>query len=131
VQALETELKQDAEKLLSADQFARGPVPELMTPIRQLNLQTMWGLTIIGGLLIAGLFTRFASLAGAGLLMMFYLAIPPLPGTPPEAGPEHNFIVNKVLVESLALLAFAALPSGRWFGIDALFGAIFRWRKAA
>ena len=40
----------------------------------------------LGGLLIAGLFTRLASLAGGGLLMMFYLAIPPLPGTPPEAG---------------------------------------------
>jgi len=129
VQALETEMKVDAEKLLSESQLALGPVPETLTPMRRINLQTMWGLAIIGGLLIAGLFTRLSSLAGAGLLFMFYLAIPPLPGTPPEAGPEHNFIVNKVLVESLVLLAFAALPSGRWFGIDALLGALFRRRK--
>jgi uncharacterized membrane protein YphA (DoxX/SURF4 family) len=132
VQALEAELKTEAEKLLTPAQLALGPVPEPMTPMRRINLQTMWGLTIIGLLLIGGLFTRLASLAGAGLLTMFYLAVPPWPGTPPEAGPEHNFIVNKVLVEALALLAFAALPSGRWFGIDALLAALFRsGRKAA
>lgn len=126
VQALESELKTEAEKLLSAEQLARGPLPLRMTPMRRLNLQTMWGLTIIGGLLIAGLFTRLSSLAGSFLLLNFYMAVPPWPGTPPEAGPEHNFIVNKVLVEALALLAFAALPSGRWFGIDALFAALWR-----
>lgn len=129
--ALENELKVEAEKLLSPSQLALGPVSEPMTSIRRLNLQTMWGLTIIGGLLIAGLFTRLASLAGAGLLFMFYLAIPPLPGTPPEAGPEHNFIVNKVLVESLMLLAFAALPSGRWFGVDAVISALWRRGRKA
>lgn len=132
VQALEADLKQEAEKLLTPAQLALGPVSEPMTPMRRINLQTMWGLTIIGLLLIGGLFTRLASLGGAGLLTMFYLAVPPWPGTPPEAGPEHNFIVNKVLVEALTLLAFAALPSGRWFGIDALLAALFRsGRKAS
>lgn len=130
VQALEKDLKIESEKLLTTSQLALGPVPEPLTPIRRLNLQTMWGLTIIGGLLIAGLFTRLASLAGAGLLFMFYLAAPPWPGTPPEVGVEHNFVVNKVLVESLMLLAFAALPSGRWFGVDALFAGLFRRRQA-
>jgi uncharacterized membrane protein YphA (DoxX/SURF4 family) len=131
VMALDAELKQEAEKLLTPAQLALGPVPEPITPIRRLNLQTMWGLTIIGGLLIAGLFTRLSSLAGAGLLFMFYLAVPPWPGTPPEAGPEHNFIVNKVLVESLMLLAFAALPSGRWFGVDAVISALWRRGRRA
>lgn len=130
VQALEAELKEDAEKLLTSEQLMLGPPAEPLTPIRRLNLQTMWGLVIIGGLLIAGLFTRLASLAGAGLLMMFYLAMPPWPGTPPEVGIEHNFIVNKVLIESLVLLAFAALPSGRWFGVDAIFGAVFGRKKS-
>jgi uncharacterized membrane protein YphA (DoxX/SURF4 family) len=114
--------------LLSQQQLAAGPVPEPMTPIRSINLQTMWGLTIIGGLLVAGLFTRLAAIAGAGLLTMFYLAAPPWPGTPPEVGIEHNFIVNKVFIEVVALLAFASLPTGRWFGVDALFAALFRRR---
>ncbi|MDZ4688000.1 MAG: hypothetical protein SH850_23245 [Planctomycetaceae bacterium] len=128
VQALEAELKTAATELLSEPQLAAGPVPEPMTAIRSINLQTMWGLTIIGGLLVAGLFTRLASIAGAGLLSMFYLAAPPWPGTPQELGIEHNFLVNKVLIEVIALLAFASLPTGRWFGVDALFAAVFRRR---
>lgn len=128
VQALEAELKAAATELLSEAQLAAGPVPEPMTQLQLVNLQTMWGLVVIGGLLVFGLFTRLAAVAGAGLLTMFYLAAPPWPGTPPEVGIEHNFIVNKVLIEVLALLAFASLPTGRWFGVDALFVALFRRR---
>ncbi len=126
VQALESELKAEATQLLSQEQLAAGPVPEPMTPMRSINLQTMWGLTILGGLLIAGLFTRLAALGAAGLLTMFYLAAPPWPGCPPEVGVEHNYIVNKVSIEALACLAFVFLPTGRWFGMDALFAALFR-----
>lgn len=129
VQALEIELKTKATELLSETQLQAGPVPEEMTPMRSINLQTMWGLTILGGLLIAGLFTRLAGLGAAGLLMMFYLAAPPWPGTPPQEGIEHNFIVNKVLMEATTCLVFAATPTGRWFGIDAIFAALFRRRK--
>jgi hypothetical protein len=39
VQALETELKTAAEALLSEAQLAAGPVPEPMTPIRDINLE--------------------------------------------------------------------------------------------
>src|SRR3954467_14916533 len=38
------------------------------------DLVTMWGLTIVGALLILGLFTRLASLAGIGFVLLFYLA---------------------------------------------------------
>lgn len=128
VQALEAKMKTEALQLLDESQLAAGPIPERMTPMRRINLQTMWGLAIIGTLLIAGLFTRLSAIAGAGLLTMFYLAAPPWPGTPPEVGVEHNLIVNKVFIEALACLAIAALPSGRWFGLDALLGILF-WRK--
>ncbi|HET6422943.1 MAG TPA: DoxX family protein [Planctomycetaceae bacterium] len=129
VKALEVELRTEAEKLLDASQLAKGPVPPRMTQMRSINLQTMYGLAIVGILLIAGLFTRVAALGGFGLLMMFYLAIPPWPGTPPEVGIEHNFIVNKVLVEAIACLAFVFLPSGRWFGVDAIGAALFRRKR--
>lgn len=130
VQALENELKIDAEKLLSAEQLAVGPVPERMTPMRSINLQTMWGLAVLGLLLIAGCFTRLAALGAAGLLTMFYLAAPPLPGWPSEQGAEHNLVINKVLIEALACLALVFLPTGRWFGVDALFAILF-YRKPA
>ena len=38
---------------------------------------TMWGLTLVGVLLVLGLFTRLASLAGIGFILLFYLCNPP------------------------------------------------------
>lgn len=129
VKALDAELREAAEKLLTLDQLRAGPVPEPPNPISEINWRTMWGLTIIGILLLIGLATRVAALGGAALLSLFYMAVPPWPGVPEIPGPEHNFIVNKVFVEMAALLAIAALPTGRWFGVDALWGVFFR-RKA-
>lgn len=128
VKALDAELRDTAEKLLSLDQLRAGPVPEPPTPVSQINWRTMWGLAIIGVLLMIGLLTRVAALGGAALLTLFYMAVPPWPGVPEIPGPEHNFIVNKVFVEMAALLAIAAMPTGRWFGVDALWGIFFRKR---
>ena len=80
-------------------------------------------------MLIAGLFTRLAALGACGLLSMFYLAMPPWPGVQEIPGIEHNLIVNKVLIEILCLLTFAALPTGKWFGIDAIISGLLNWRK--
>ena len=91
----------------------------------------MWGLTIFGFLLMIGLFTRLSSLGGAALLMLFYMAMPPWPGVQEIPSIEHNLIVNKVLVEALALLALAALPTGKWFGLDAAISALLFRRKVA
>ncbi|MCA8986607.1 MAG: hypothetical protein KDA78_03145 [Planctomycetaceae bacterium] len=125
IKGLEADMKWKAEKLLSTDQMARGPLPQPMTSQRDIDLKTMWALTIIGGLLLAGLATRIAALAGAFLLFNFYMAYPPFPGYPEPPGVEHAIIVNKVFIEVLMLLTFVFLPSGRWFGIDAIFARIF------
>lgn len=129
VQALEQELRDSAEKLLSSDQLAMGPVPQPWTEARVLSWRTMWSLTIFGFLLIIGLGTRFAAVGGAGLLMLFYLAAPPWPGTPEAPGIEHNYIVNKVNMEALTLLAIAAMPTGRWFGLDGLIYSLWKSRR--
>ena len=131
VQSLEKEMHSEAERLLTPEQLSKGPVPEPLTPIGQINWRTMWGLTVFGILLILGLFTRVSALGGAALLSLFYLAMPPWPGVQEIPSIEHNLIVNKVFVEMLALLAIAALPSGKWFGLDALISALFRQRKQA
>lgn len=120
VKALDAELKVAGQKLLTAEQLARGPVRLPATPMDRINKRTMWGLTILGVLLLIGLGTRYAAIGGAVMLTMFYLAMPPWPGVPEAPGPEHSFIVNKNFIEVLALLAIAALPTGQWFGLDRL-----------
>lgn len=129
VQSLEKEMHTEAERLLTPEQLSKGPVPEPLSPVGQINWRTMWGLTVFGLLLILGLFTRASALGGAALLTLFYLAMPPWPGVQEIPSIEHNLIVNKVFVEMLALLAIAALPSGKWFGLDAVISALFRLRK--
>lgn len=123
IRKLESELKEEAAGLLTREQLARGSIPPENTPLHRANMQAMWGLLILGPLLIVGLFTRGAALLGAVMMLMFYLVMPPWPGVPQPPGPEHSFIINKNLIECMALLAIAALPSGSWFGID---GIVYR-----
>ncbi len=122
IKALERDLVDAAEKLLRPQQRAHGPVRMPATRINQIDALTMWALAVIGVLLIAGLCSRLAAVSGAALLFSFYLAMPPWPGVPPAPGPEHSLWVNKNLIEVIALLALASVPSGRWFGLDALAG---------
>jgi uncharacterized membrane protein YphA (DoxX/SURF4 family) len=129
VQSLEKELFEEANKLLSAEQLAAGAVPAANTEMSRINARTMWGLTIFGLMLMLGLLTRISSLGGAALLSLFYMAMPPWPGVQEIPGIEHNLFVNKVLIEMFALLALAALPSGKWFGIDAAISALIPRRK--
>lgn len=126
VRALETEFKNEAIKLLTPEQMAKGALPPENTPVHQASSRAMWGLLILGPLLILGFCTRLAALAGAVMVLSFYLVVPPFPGVPQPPGPEHSFVVNKNLIEVLALLAIAAMPTGTWFGIDGIFYRIFR-----
>ncbi len=83
-----------------------------------------YGLIVVGGCLLAGLFSRTACLAGAVLLLLFFLAIPPLPGWPENPRAEgHYLYINKNILEMLALLALATTRSGRWVGLDGLIHA--------
>lgn len=105
-----------------------GPVTLATKPIDQVDKITIYALLILGGLLITGLFSRVAALAGACMLLSFYLAMPPWPGVigfQELPGPEHSYIVDKNLIEVFALLAIASLPTGRWFGIGHLFRGLF------
>ncbi len=80
---------------------------------------TMWGLTIVGALLILGLFTRLSALAGIGFLVLFYAANPPFVGYFYSLPSEGSYlIVNKQLVELGALLVIMLTGSGRFAGLD-------------
>src|SRR4029453_8009717 len=85
---------------------SRGPVAEFFRWIASqpqlldnANLITMYGLTIVGVLLMLGLFTRLAAAGGIGFILLFYLCNPPFIGyffsIPPE-GPD--LILTKKLV---------------------------------
>jgi uncharacterized membrane protein YphA (DoxX/SURF4 family) len=90
-----------------------------------------WGLTIVGACLLIGLFTRTASVAGAAYLLLFYLAMPALPGLPENpAAPGHYFIINNNLIEIFALLAIATSQPGRRYGLDVLLRALWPWRRS-
>jgi uncharacterized membrane protein YphA (DoxX/SURF4 family) len=133
VRALDSDFHLDARKLLTVEQLARGPVPEPQTAQQRIDHLTIWTLIGLGCLLIAGFFSRTAALGGAALLLSFYLAVPPWPGVEDlveTAGPEHSFIINKNLIEVIALLAIASMPTGRWLGLDQLTSVLFRRRKS-
>ncbi len=84
-----------------------------------------WGLTLLGVSLIVGALVRLSAPLGALLMILYW--IPQLQGLKPD---PHSFIVDQHIVYALALLLFAALHAGRYWGLDAkLSGSQFlkRW----
>jgi len=105
---------------------ARGPFADLFKRLAgepnllaNADLITMWGLTLVGTLLILGLFTRLAALGGIGFILLFYLCNPPFVGYFYSIPTEGSYlIVNKNLVELCALVVILVTGSGRFAGID-------------
>ena len=131
IKALDDELRAAGMKLLTSEQIALGPMSPELTQMRRVDLTTIAALTVLGALLVLGLFSRVAAIAGAGMLFSFYLVMPPWPGVPEIPGPEHSLFINKNLIEAVALLAIAFFPTGSWFGLDGLFAGLFRRRRTA
>ena len=95
------------------------------------DLITMWGLTLVGLLLILGLFTRLASLGGIGFLVMFYLCNPPFVGYFYSIPTEGSYlVVNKNLVELCALIVILVTGSGRFAGLDRILHGLIAPRFA-
>ena len=93
---------------------------------KRMDKVTMWFLVVVGGCLMAGVFTRVMCVLGAGFLVMTYLAHPPFPWYPlPPATEGNPVFINKNVIEALALLALASMPTGRWLGLDALIARMF------
>jgi thiosulfate dehydrogenase [quinone] large subunit len=107
---------------------ARGPFAGLFrwlaaqpNLLANADLATMWGLTLVGLLLILGLFTRLASLGAIGFLLMFYFATPPFVGYFYSLPSEGSYLlVNKNLVELGALVVVFLTGSGKFAGLDAI-----------
>lgn len=96
------------------------------------NTLTIYGLILMGACLILGFLTPFAAICAAVFLGMLYLSMPPLPGLPVSPKLEgHYWIVSKNLIELIACLAIASLPTAHWLGLDALFFGARRRRRLA
>ena len=66
-----------------------------------------------------GCFTRLASLAGIGFILLFYLCNPPFVGYFYSIPTEGSYlVVNKNLVELAALAVIFVTGSGRFAGLD-------------
>lgn len=80
-----------------------------------------WALCMIGIALIAGLFTKPAGIVGSVLLLIYYLANPPLFSQDTMIATNgQTIIVNKLLIEAVALFAVSLFPTGRIIGFDHL-----------
>ena len=87
----------------------------------------IWGLTLIGLALIFGAFTRLAALSGTLMLLMYFVAYPPIPGYTFGGFEEGSYLwINKNVVE-MAMLLFLAIFGGKeLWGIDRIYAT---WRK--
>ncbi len=112
---------------------SRGPFAELFRWLAsqpqlldKANLITMYGLTVVGVLLILGLFTRLAAIAGMVFIVMFYLCNPPFVGYFYSIPTEGSYlIVNKNLVELCALAVIVLTRSGLFAGLDRILHGLF------
>lgn len=90
--------------------------------LQVVDILNIGGLLAIGIALIAGLLTKPAAYAGFILLLFYYFANPPMPGIEQSVMAEGNYlIINKTLIEAIALFALATLPTGVFIGLDRFF----------
>jgi len=87
--------------------------------LKVVDFMNIWGLILIGAGLILGIFTKFSTISGIILLLLYFLSHPPFPGLEYIMSQEGNyFFVNKTLVETLALAVLYVFPTGHIIGID-------------
>jgi uncharacterized membrane protein YphA (DoxX/SURF4 family) len=91
------------------------------------DILNMYGLLLIGLSLFIGLFSRVASLAGALLLTVYYFAYPPFGNPMLNASDGHLFIVDKLFIETAALL-FLFFYNEKGFSVDTVI-KIYKKRK--
>jgi thiosulfate dehydrogenase [quinone] large subunit len=90
---------------------------------------TVWGLMIVGVLLMVGLFTRTATLVSIALLVPSVLAHPPLPvaGALVATSGGHEMYIDRTMIEILGLVVSLSFDTGRMAGLD----LVIRQRREA
>ena len=106
--------------------------------VRAIDLLNMWGLLAVGVGLMLGVMIRQAAWGGMAMLALYYLAYPPFFGLPAGGLDGHYLLINRNIVELIALALVAALPPGsfHWSAFlrrpaEALAGAATQSRREA
>ncbi len=108
----------DSEGLLKEFFIGLASNPDVLAVVDFVNI---WGLIAIGAGLILGMFTRVALWSGILLLAMYYLSHPPFIGFNYALPMEGSYLmVNKILIELVALVVLLLFPTGKRIGIDRL-----------
>ena len=108
--AIQADYEQALTGLLTAEQRSEAPLPPPANPLARVDGVMKYAITVIGLLLMLGLFTRSAALAGALFLLSVVLT---QPFWVSESAPTFN-----QNVEMFALLMLATTAVGRWAGLD-------------
>lgn len=100
--------------------------PDLMTIADFINI---WGLTLIGLLLILGLFEKAGYIGAALLLTLYYLSHPPLLNVAYLLRPEGSYLwVDKNLIMLAATIVLLYFPTSGSIGLDSIMNKKFNKR---
>jgi len=87
--------------------------------LKIIDLLNIWGLILIGVGLILGLFTRAAIISGIVLMVFYYLSHPPFVGLKYAVPSDGSYlVVNKMMIEALALGVLLVFPTWKEWGVD-------------
>ena len=93
------------------------------TALAIVDFLNIWGLTLLGLLLMLGFITRHAAIFSILLIGLYYVSNPPFIGMDYGMYAEgHYLVVNKNLIEMIALAVLAVFPAGNYLGLDGLKG---------
>lgn len=79
------------------------------------------GLTLVGVSLMLGLLTQLGCWGAIAFLVMFYVSMPPTTGLQVPGAEGAYLLVNKNLVELVAVIVVLSFRTGRIAGLDQLF----------
>ena len=87
------------------------------TTLQIVDFLNIWGLLIIGICLFLGFFSRAASISGALLLLLYYVANPPFiySSVPSQS---HFYIINYNLIEAIVLIVLASFRGEQLWGLQ-------------
>jgi thiosulfate dehydrogenase (quinone) large subunit len=101
--------------------FSLASNPDVLKVVDFLNI---WGLILIGLGLILGAFTRVAIVSGIVLMVFYYLSHPPFAGLKFAVPSDGSYLViNKMVIEALALGVLLVFPTWKEWGLDRWIGA--------